>query len=1027
MMKRSIGCLVLAICCIYSQLSLAQGKVKVDENTFGDVMARQIGPATMSGRISAIDAADNNPALLYVGAAGGGLWKSKNYGTTFKPVFDKYIQSIGAIAIDQEHNDTVWVGTGEVWVRNSVSVGNGIYKSKNGGETWQHMGLEKSERIARIIIHPKNPDIVFVAVLGNLWNSSVDRGLYRTNDGGKSWEKILYVDENTGCCDVAIDKQNPDILYAGMWEFRRTPWSFSSGGKGSGLFRSADGGKTWSKVTKNLPTGILGRIALSVSPVKTDIVYALIEAEKTGLYRSGDKGLNWALVSQSEAVNDRPFYFSFLAADPNDTNVVYKPGGNLFKSMDGGKTFSSAAIEGGNYHSDCHPVYLSKKEPCLIYMGTDGGVYYSMDKGNTWRHMRNLPVSQFYHVSTDNAVPFNVYGGLQDNGSWYGPSSSSYGITNGNWKSVGYGDGFYVYCDKVDSTILYWQFQGGKVARYYLKTGEFKSLIPFKDKDTKDLRFNWNAAFVFSPNRNTFYVGAQYLYKTANRGDSWQRISPDLTTDDPKKEKQEQSGGLTVDNSSAENHCTIYTINESPLDSLIIWAGTDDGNLQVTSDGGKTWNNVVKNIPGLPEHTWCSYVEPGYFDKNTVYVTFDGHRMGDKTPYVFKSTDLGKSWKSISDTTIKAYCHVIKQDIEKPDLLFLGTEAGLYLSVDDGQNWSFFKGNVPRVPVMDMTIHKRDQSLVLATHGRGIMIIDDLTPLRQLSKELFDENVKFIKAKDYVIHESSFTQEWTGDDEYSGKVPMEAASIAYYLKKRQVFGEMYLEIYDKDGVMVQKLPAGMRKGINIVNWTVRMKPPKVPVSPQMEGNAMAGPNYSPGEYTVKLFKDKEVYETKIRLLPDPKSIHSLGDRETRQTAVMKAYHLLEDLAYIDREACDIRNQAKAGANGASKSFSKKLRDLSVRMDTLHEKLVATKEGKITGEEKMREKVAFIYGSIIGYAGRPTDSQLDGLDLLFNEVVKISTNLDQFKQGELVRINKDLTAANKPEIKIISAEDFKKEK
>ncbi|MEI6900769.1 MAG: glycosyl hydrolase, partial [Bacteroidota bacterium] len=752
--------------------------------------------------------------------------------------------------------------------------------------------------------------------------------------------------------------------------------------------------------------------AISVSPVKSDIVYALIEAEKTGLYRSGDKGLNWTLISQSEAVNDRPFYFSFLTTDPIDTNVVYKPGFNLFKSMDGGKTFSSAAVEGGNYHSDCHPVWISKKIPGLIYMGTDGGVYYSMDKGNTWRHMRNLPVSQFYHVSTDNDDPFNVYGGLQDNGSWVGPSRSSYGITNGSWKNVGFGDGFYVYRDKLDSTILYWQYQGGKVARYYSKTNEFKSLIPFKEKETKDLRFNWNAPLIFSKQSNSFYVGAQYLYKTTNRGDSWQRISADLTTDDPKKEKQEQSGGLTVDNSSAENHCTIYTINESPFDSLIIWAGTDDGNLQVTTDGGKSWNNVVKNIQGLPEHTWCSYVEPGKFDRNTVFATFDGHRMGDKKAYAFKSTDMGKTWKALTDSTVKGYCHVIRQDLVKPELLFLGTEWGLYISIDEGMSWTPFKGNVPKVPVMDITIQERDRSLVLATHGRGIIIIDDLTPFRQLTPGLLDQNVGFITMKDYVIRENSSTQEWTGDDEYIGKVPQEAASIAYYLKKRQVFGEMYLEIYDKNGKMIQKLPAGMRKGINIIYWTIRMKPPKVPVSVQMEGNTMSGPEFAPGEYTVKLFRDKEVYETKIKLLPDPKSIHSQKDREIRQTAVMKAYNLLESLAYTDHIACDIRDQARRGAVNSSKSFSKRLQVLATRMDTLHVQMVATKEGKITGEERLREKIGFIYGTIMSYEGRPTETQLTGLDLLVGETKKISDEIAKLKEGELVKLNESLVKEGK---------------
>ncbi|MEI6887836.1 MAG: WD40/YVTN/BNR-like repeat-containing protein [Bacteroidales bacterium] len=1025
-MKLVINVIIACVLCIASGMVQAQDRVKVDENTFGDIQARQIGPATMSGRISALDAVDKNPALLYVGAATGGLWKSKNYGTTFKPVFEKYNQAIGAIAIDQQHPDTVWVGTGEVWVRNSTSVGDGIYRTTNAGETWKRMGLEKTERIGKIAIHPKNSDVVFVAALGNLWNPSPDRGLYKTTDGGKTWEKILYVDENTGCSDVAIDWKDPDIMYAGMWEFRRTPWSFSSGGTGSGLYRSANGGKTWDKITKNMPEGLLGRVTVSVSPVKSDIVFALIEAGKTGLYKSSDKGITWSLSTHSEAVNDRPFYFSVIVPDPLDTSIIYKPGFNLSKSTDGGKTFSPAAVEGGNYHSDCHPVYIGKKDNSLIYMGTDGGVYYSMDKGNTWRLMRNLPVSQFYHVSIDKADPFNVYGGLQDNGSWYGPSRNSSGITNGSWKSVGFGDGFYVYCDKLDSTILYWQFQGGKIARYYLKSGEYKSLIPFRDKDTKELRFNWNAPMVFSAKSNSFYVGAQYLYKTTNRGDSWSRISPDLTTADPKKLKQEKSGGLTVDNSSAENHCTIYTINESPLDSLIVWAGTDDGNLQITADGGKSWTNVVGNIPGLPANTWCSYVEPGRFDKNTVYATFDGHRMGDKAPYVFKSTDLGKTWKALADTAIHGYCHVIKEDLVNPHLLFLGTEGGLYLSIDGGQAWSFFKGNVPRVPVMDMVIHPREHSLVLATHGRGIMIIDDLSPLREISKDVLDADVKWLKTKDFIIREGSFTQEWTGDDEYIGQVPRDAASIVYYMKKRHLFGDIHLEIYDTAGKLIKRLPAGMRKGINVVPWTIQMKPPKVPVSPQMAGEAFAGPNYSPGEYTVKLFRNDEVYETKIRLLPDPKSMYSLQDREIRQKAVMKGYNLLQSLAYTDRQAREVRDQLKNLAKSVSKSFSAKLMAISVEMDTLHCRIVSTREGKITGEEKLREKIAFIYGSIMSYPGRPTDSQLQGLDLLTRESEKIQNEVSSIISNQIPVLNKEVVKEKKEEIKIVSEEAFLKE-
>ncbi len=1011
---------------LYPFIVYSQGDIKFNENTFGDITVRQIGPATMSGRISAIDAVDKNPALVYVGAASGGLWKSKNWGTTFKPVFDKYNQAIGCIAIDQDRPDTVWVGTGEVWVRNSTSVGDGIYKTTNGGETWKKMGLEKSERIAKIVIHPKNPDILYVAVLGNLWNSSPDRGLYKTSDGGKTWEKVLYVDENTGCSDVAIDRQNPDILYAGMWEFRRTPWSFSSGGKGSGLFRSADGGKTWSKVTKELPEGILGRVAISVSPVKSEIVYALIEAKPTTLFRSGDKGLTWNRVTESQAVNDRPFYFSNLVTDPVDTNILYKPGFSLNKSTDGGKTFSSAAVEGGNFHSDCHVLYICRKDNNFIYMGTDGGVYCSMDKGNTWRFLRNLPVSQFYHVSADMADPFNVYGGLQDNGSWYAPSYAAGGISNADWKSVGFGDGFYVYCDKLDSNILYWQFQGGKIARYYKKTGEYKSLIPFKDDKTKDLRFNWNAPLIFSQTGNTFYTGAQYLYKSNNRGDTWTRISPDLTTDDQKKQKQEVSGGLTSDNSSAENHCTIYTMNESPLDSLILWVGTDDGNLQVTTDGGQSWTNVTKNIQGLPQATWCSYVEPGRHDKNRVYVTFDGHRTGDKTPYAYTSGDLGKTWKLLADTSIKAYCHVIKQDIVNPDLLFLGTESGLYISINGGAGWAHFSGNIPNVPVMDMLVHPRDRSLVIATHGRGVMIIDDLTPLRKISEEVLNSDLKFLETKDYISREVIAGQGFNGDDEYSGQVPREAVQIVYYQKKRHVFGEMYLEVFDKDHKMIQKLPAGTRKGINVVYWTIRMKPPKVPVSPQLEGSSMIGPNYPAGEYAIKLYKGNEVFESKVRILFDPASRHSVADQEIRQDDLMQAYHMLETLAWLDRQAISFRDAARERSKDIPKSLARKLNEIEVQMDSLHLKMVVVKEGKVVGEERLREKIGFLYGSIMSYKGRPTDSQSSGLASLAKEVDKISSDLAAFKDKDLPQLNKDLVKAGKKEVALISEEEFRKE-
>jgi len=728
-----------AVLFIFLNATFTAGQIKIDANTFGAMEARHIGPAVMSGRIMAVEAVNREPRIIYVGAASGGVWKSINGGTTFKPIFDKYTQSIGAIAIDQSHPDTVWAGTGESCTRNSASVGTGIYKTTDGGETWKLMGLEKSERLSKIVIHPKNSDIVYVAAPGHLWNANEERGVYQTTDGGKTWQRILYVDANTGCSDLAIDPQEPNILYAAMWQFRRMPYFFASGGAGSGLYKSTNGGKTWKKLTKGLPEGELGRIAIAVAPSRPSVVYAVVEAKKTALYRSDDLGESWARVNVSFNVSARPFYFSHLVVDPKDHNRVYKPGFSLSVSNDGGQAFTSpfTGEGGGAVHSDHHALWINPNNPFQLLLGTDGGVYASYDKGNTWRHLNNLPLSQFYHVSYDMAQPYNVYGGLQDNGSWSGPSQSPNGINNRDWENVGFGDGFYVFADPADKDIVYCEFQGGNILRRHKSTGETKEIKPYPKEGEPKFRFNWNTPIALSPsNPNVMYIGAQFLFRTTNKGESWERISGDLTTNDPAKQKQEESGGLTIDNSTAENHCTIFTICESPKDEKVIWAGTDDGNLQVTQDGGKTWTNVVRNIPGLPANTWCSSVEASRHDRATAYVTFDGHQTDDMKTYVYKTTDGGKTWKAIATEAIKGYAHVIREDLANPNLLFVGTEFGLFVSVDGGEQWAQFTGNLPNVSVRDIAIHRRESDLILATHGRGIMIIDDMTPLRQITPQV---------------------------------------------------------------------------------------------------------------------------------------------------------------------------------------------------------------------------------------------------------------------------------------------------
>ncbi len=990
--------------------SFPQNKTEMSPDIFGALKSRHIGPAVTSGRISCVDAWNNDAGLLYVGSAGGGLWKSTNGGTTFKPVFDKYTQSIGSVTIDQNHPDTVWVGTGECWVRNSVSVGTGIYKSTDGGDSWKSMGLESSERIAKIIIDPQNPDIVYAAAMGHLWNGNEERGVYKTTDGGISWKKILYVDENTGCSDLTINPSDNKTLLAGMWEFRRKGYTFNSGGPGSGLYKTTDGGTNWVKITDAMPEGELGRIAVAYSPADPVKVYALVEAKNSALLRSDNNGLSWQNVNISSNIAERPFYFSLILPDPVDTNRIYKPGFSLYVSTDGGKIFTSPFVEGGRIHSDLHALWINPKDNKQMYVGTDGGLYTTLDRGSTWRQFLNLPVAQFYHVSVDNRKPYNVYGGLQDNGSWCGPSASAGGVENSDWKNIGYGDGFYAFADKYDDDILYWQWQGGNIVRYYKSSGETKEIRPYSDNANEKLRFNWNTPVAFSPTQEkVMYVGAEYLFKSTDRGDSWKKISPDLTTNNPEKEKQEESGGLTIDNSTAENYCTIFTISESPADKMIVWAGTDDGNLQVTTNGGKSWKNAAGNITGLPVNPWCSSVSAGNFDRNTAYAAFDGHYEGDMNTYVYKTTDLGKTWTSLSKENLKGYAHIIKEDIVNPDLLFLGTESGLFVSIDDGNSWSQFTGETPNVAVRDLAIHPTESDLVIATHGRGIFIVDDITPLRELTPSMLDSDLVVLKCRPSMIRNPRSQQTFPGDDQFIGRNPDEAADIIYYQKKRHIFGDMYVEIYDSTGTMIKKLPAGKNRGINRVSWYIRKDPPKVPHSPGILGPAVYGPTYPPGNYTFKIVKGNKTYSGKLSLINDPSLPYSAEDRKLQYATVTKAYDALEDLAAFDEKVNKLNDTVKTRIKilNDSDKLKSTLTGLSEKLNGLHKELTSTNPNQLSGEEKMREKLGDVYGAVLGYQGRPTDSQIKRLDLLITALNDKKEQFNKIIKDDLPGINSSL--------------------
>lgn len=1005
--------------------AFAQSAVKVDTNTFGAIEARHIGPAVTSGRIAAIDGVASDPRIIYVGAAGGGVWKSMNGGTSFKPVFDKYSQSIGAITIDQSRPETVWVGTGESWTRNSVSIGTGLYKTTDGGDTWKRVGLEDSERIARIIIDPKNPDTVYVAATGHLWNSNEERGVYKTTDGGKTWQKVLFVDKETGCADLAIDPQEPNIVYAAMWQFRRKPYFFTSGGPGSGLYKSTDAGKTWKKLTKDLPEGELGRIAIAVAPTRPGRVYAMVEAKKSAFYRSDDLGESWTKVSSASGVTGRPFYFARIVVDPKDHNRLYKPDYSIGVSTDGGQSF---AQRGGRAHGDYHAVWVNPLDTYQVLVGTDGGVYASNDKASTFRFMGNLPVAQFYHVSFDMEQPYNVYGGLQDNGSWMGPSASVGGIENKDWRNVGGGDGFHVFADPSDKDIVYAEFQGGQLMRFHRSTGEIKSIKPFARQGDPKLRFNWNTAIALSPtNPKVIYVGGQFVFRTTNKGESWDRISPDLTTNDPAKQKQEESGGLSLDNSSAENHCTIVSIAESALDEKVIWAGTDDGNLQLTRDGGKSWTNVTGNIQGLPANTWCSTVEPSRFDKATAYATFDGHQTGDMKVYVFRTTDFGKTWNSIASEAITGYAHVIRQDRVNPNLLFVGTELGLFVSVDGGAQWAQFTGNLPPVAVRDIAIHPREHDLILGTHGRGILIIDDITPLRQITPKVLESAATLLESRPSVIQVPVGTQDFPGDADFVGSNPTENATITYYLKERHVVGDLKLEVYNAEGKLMATLPAGKRRGINRVTWAMRLKPPKVPPAPNLAGPALFGPMIPEGSYSVKLIKDQETFTGQIKVIADPKSPHSAADRALQSQTIWKLYQMQERLAFVDAVVTDARDQARERAKKLDEKdpVAKDLGAFADKLDELHKTLVATKEGAITGEEQLRERIVDLYGWVTQYGGRPTESQLAQLPVLEREIDGKNGEFDAIIGKELSGVNAKLASKKLDAIKVLTKEEYDK--
>lgn len=891
------SCLLL-LTTLLSYNGLSQFLKEYEQNAF---QMRSIGPAGMSGRVTSIDVVHSNPEHIFIGTASGGVWESKSGGITWNPIFDQQeTQSIGAVAICQQNPDVIWVGTGEGNPRNSQSSGAGVYKSIDGGKTWEYKGLRASKTIHRVIIDPTDENTVYLGVTGSAWGPNPERGVFKTTDGGNSWKKVLYVDDTTGCSDLIIDPNNPNKLIAAMWEYGRKPWTFNSGGDGSALYITYNGGKDWKKLSdKNgLPGGMMGRSGLSICHSKPNVVYALIESKKTALYRSDNGGENWRKVSDKN-VGNRPFYYADIYVDPKNENRLFNLYSVVSMSEDGGRSFKTL-LPYSRIHPDHHAMFIHPENPNYIIEGNDGGLNISRDGGANWRFVENLPLAQFYHINVDNDVPYNIYGGMQDNGSWVGPSEtwSWQGIKNFHWQEVLFGDGFDVMPKAGNSRYGYAMYQGGQLHAYDRLTGETQKIKPVATDDTP-LRYNWNAALAQDPhNPCGVYFGSQFLHYSNDCGISWKTLSPDLTTNDTSKQKQALSGGLTIDATQAENYTSITCVGPSPISSQVIWVGTDDGNVQVTKSGGQAWENVIKvGKKFAPEGGWVTQIIPSNFKQDEAFVVINNYRKNDWAPYVFKLTKYGKKWEKLvnEEDSIKFHAHSIIQDFKEENLLFLGMEDGLYFSLDGGNEWQKWTNNFPSVPTTDLKIQERESDLVIGTFGRAAYVLDNISPLREKARQLKQaESQKFVVYNTAPRYMASFKRpsgpRFGGDSEYSAPND-NMMSIPYYIdpsamQKRDFtkaeknrgldtvkvnLKDVYFTVFNVKMDTIRNIKFDADSGYHYVRWNLDANSIRFPQSKKRkDANPRGGGYIVPGTYYIFMefagYKDS----IEVKVLPDPR-------------------------------------------------------------------------------------------------------------------------------------------------------------
>ncbi len=996
---------------------------KLPSDLFKHIQWREIGPTSFGGRIDDIEAVVSNPNIIFIATASGGIFKSVNNAVTWKAVFDEEgtSLSIGDIAIAPSDPNIVWAGTGEPNSRQSSSWGDGVYKSVDGGETWKYMGLKETHNIGRIVINPMNPNIVFVAALGHLWGPNPERGLYRTKDGGKTWEKVLEINEDTGVVEVAME-DNGRVLYAGAYQRRRRAWGFVGGGPHSGLYRSLDGGDTWEKLTKGLPEGDTGRIGLNISKSHPNIIYSIIQNKNGGVFRSEDRGDSWTKMSST---NPRPMYYSQIRVDPKNPNKVWVLGGLLFVSIDGGKTFT-AERTGEKIHVDHHALWINPNNPDHLLLGNDGGFYISYDGSKNWDFIDNIPIGQYYAIGIDTRDPYWIYGGTQDNGSWGIPSRnySQLGIQNTDVVCIAYGDGFYTAVDPRDHTVIYSESQSGRFYLVDLTTREEKGVHPIPENPKEKYRWNWSCPLLISPhNPDIVYYGGNILFKTTDKAHTWVEISPDLTKNQEWKKLPimgvvRDENTLSRDDGTSD-YGTLTTITESPVQAGLLYVGTDDGNVQMTKDGGQTWEDLTKKFR-LPGPRWVTRALGSHHDAGTAYVTFSGHQDNDFTPYIFKSTDFGQTWKSISgDMPDGIVVNAMAEHPRNANLLLAGTEFGLFISINGGKNWTLSSGNLPRVPIDDIIINARENDIILGTHGRSIIILDDIAFLEKLDQKTLDSEVHLFPPRVATQYYERRALPVPGASEFLGPNPDYGALITYYLKSdppkeepakeeksenAEVKNEhkhkpkVKITILDTDGNVVRELKGPDKKGFHRINWDLRF--PLSFDSTDEEGwfGPLKGPFVLPGKYTIKLIaRGQELLQT-VEVRVDPQAKTTPDQLKARfdanmvvselQRAFKESQKIIRD---IDQEINRIKELLKEKKD-APEEVNNLIKDFSKKFEEIKKEFT----GGWGGPEFTIMDLA---GQLQASTTKPTQAQMRSIDHLMDKVGKNVEKLNAFLTKE----------------------------